>query len=50
MGECTKEQLQKELDETMSEIAALDSPLVFCHNELNPSNIILSQDKGNQVC
>ena len=40
------EELRRECDELKSHLDQLNSPIVFCHNDLTYRNIIYSHDKG----
>ena len=39
--------LEKEQQELWDHLEALNSPIVFCHNDLLPKNIIYNEEKGN---
>ena len=41
-----KRVLEQELQELWDHLEALNSPVVFCHNDLLPKNIIYNEDKG----
>ena len=43
------EELRRECDELKSHLDQLNSPIVFCHNDLTYRNIIYSHDKGVSV-
>lgn len=40
------EELRKECEELKRHLDKLNSPVVFCHNDMNPMNIIYSKEKG----
>ena len=43
------EELRRECDELKSHLDQLNSPIVFCHNDLMSKNMIYSQNDGTCV-
>lgn len=43
----SKSQLQDELKGLWHHLETLDSPVVYCHNDINPQNIIYNEDRGS---
>jgi thiamine kinase-like enzyme len=41
----TKQQLMIELQDMETMVESLNSPIVLCHNDLNPNNIIYSEQE-----
>ena len=44
------EELRRECDELRSHLDQLNSPIVFCHNDLMAKNMIYSHDDSTCVC
>lgn len=42
--------LEQEVKELTIELNKLDSPLVFCHNDLLCGNVIYNEKEGNDWC
>ena len=41
-----KSELRSELEQLWDHLSTLNSPVVFCHNDLLPANIIYNREKG----
>ena len=42
----SKSRLVEEMNSLWDNLEALESPVVYCHNDINPQNIIYNEERG----